>query len=138
MDAMKAYSASCDFANPHSCLTQLHSQQPDSAQTQQTASASTNVEMAPAEAKDNASCAAPEKETPPKAEDTPVATSSDGGPLQTLPDPSDVDEGRDVYRPGGFHPVYIGDVYADKYKIMNKIGYGTYSTVWLVRDLSKP
>lgn len=49
----------------------------------------------------------------------------------------DIEEGRDAYRPGGFHPVYIGDVYADKYEVMSKIGYGRYSTVWLVKDLSK-
>ena len=50
----------------------------------------------------------------------------------------DIEEGRDAYRPGGFHPVYIGDVYASKYEVMSKIGYGRYSTVWLVKDLSKP
>ncbi|KAJ0119650.1 serine/threonine protein kinase [Diaporthe amygdali] len=53
-------------------------------------------------------------------------------------DSGDSEEGRDVYRPGGFHPVYIGDVYANKYEVMSKIGYGRYSTVWLVKDLSKP
>lgn len=46
-----------------------------------------------------------------------------------------VEEGSDVYRPGGFHPVYIGDVYNTRYKVLNKIGYGTYSTVWIVEDL---
>ena len=61
-------------------------------------------------------------------------------PLSALndgPDTSsqDIEEGRDVYRPGGLHPVYIGDVYHDKYKVLNKIGYGVYSTVWLARDL---
>ncbi|KAM7198549.1 hypothetical protein V8F33_005055 [Rhypophila sp. PSN 637] len=49
-----------------------------------------------------------------------------------------IGEGRDSYRPGGFHPVYIGDVYAERYKVLSKIGYGVYSTVWLVRDLTKP
>lgn len=49
-----------------------------------------------------------------------------------------VEEGRDEYYPGGFHPVYIGDVYGGKYQVLNKIGYGSYSTVWLVKDLSKP
>lgn len=47
----------------------------------------------------------------------------------------DIEEGRDVYRLGGFHPVYIGDAYHNKYKVLNKIGYGLYSTVWLARDL---
>lgn len=46
-----------------------------------------------------------------------------------------IEEGKDAYRPGGFHPVYIGDVFNDRYKVLNKIGYGQYSTVWLVKDL---
>ncbi|KAK4220682.1 serine/threonine protein kinase [Podospora fimiseda] len=47
-----------------------------------------------------------------------------------------VEEGRNAYHPGGFHPVYIDDVYGGKYQVMNKLGYGRYSTVWLVKDLS--
>ncbi|KAK8127201.1 kinase-like protein [Apiospora sp. TS-2023a] len=46
-----------------------------------------------------------------------------------------IEEGRHAYRPGGFHPVYIADIYHGRYKILSKIGYGAYSTVWLVRDL---
>ncbi|OBT85194.1 hypothetical protein VE02_05680 [Pseudogymnoascus sp. 03VT05] len=61
----------------------------------------------------------------------PVSALNDG--LDTRS--QDIEEGRDVYRPGGFHPVYIGNVYHDKYKVLNKIGYGVYSTVWLARDL---
>lgn len=53
-------------------------------------------------------------------------------------DSGNIEEGRDAYQSGGFHPVYIGDVYASKYEVMSKIGYGRYSTVWLVKDLSKP
>ncbi|CAG8947882.1 unnamed protein product [Penicillium salamii] len=49
----------------------------------------------------------------------------------------DPEEGKDVYRPGGFHPVHIGDVYNNRYKVLNKIGYGVYSTVWLVEDTEK-
>lgn len=76
------------------------------------------------------------------------ATLADTGSQGTSPEPesarpltpsssteSDIEEGRDSYKPGGFHPVYIGDVYAEKYKVLSKIGYGVYSTVWLVRDL---
>ncbi|KAL6827996.1 kinase-like protein [Trichoderma camerunense] len=47
----------------------------------------------------------------------------------------DEEEGKAAYRPGGFHPVYIGDIFNDRYKVLNKIGYGLYSTVWLVKDL---
>ena len=50
-------------------------------------------------------------------------------------EPGNIEEGTHVYRPGGFHPIYIGDVFKERYKTLNKIGYGVYSTVWLVRDL---
>ncbi|GJD02340.1 serine/threonine-protein kinase SRPK3 [Colletotrichum higginsianum] len=40
------------------------------------------------------------------------------------------------YRPGGYHPVHLGDVLgAGQYKVIRKLGEGSYSTVWLARDL---
>lgn len=40
------------------------------------------------------------------------------------------------YCKGGYHPVRIGDLFNhDKYKIIRKLGYGIYSTVWLAFDL---
>ncbi|KAH7907874.1 kinase-like domain-containing protein [Hygrophoropsis aurantiaca] len=39
------------------------------------------------------------------------------------------------YRKGGFHPVYIDDIIHSRYQIVNKLGYGSYATVWLVQDL---
>ncbi|KAH6845669.1 kinase-like domain-containing protein [Chaetomium sp. MPI-CAGE-AT-0009] len=39
------------------------------------------------------------------------------------------------YRPGGFHPINLGDTLQDgRYVIRNKLGYGGFSTVWLARD----
>ena len=39
------------------------------------------------------------------------------------------------YRPGGFHPVNLGDTLQDgRYVIRHKLGYGGFSTVWLARD----
>ncbi|APA12741.1 hypothetical protein sscle_10g075110 [Sclerotinia sclerotiorum 1980 UF-70] len=39
------------------------------------------------------------------------------------------------YRPGKFHPVHFGDQFKDRrYRILRKLGYGAYSTVWLARD----
>ena len=40
------------------------------------------------------------------------------------------------YRPGGHHPVHLGDLFSQRYKVLRKLGYGAYSTVWLARDLS--
>ncbi|KAI0456349.1 serine protein kinase [Xylaria acuta] len=40
------------------------------------------------------------------------------------------------YRPGGYHPVVLGDVfYNGQYKVIRKLGEGSYSTVWLAHDL---
>lgn len=39
------------------------------------------------------------------------------------------------YKPGGFHPVNLGDTFRDgRYTIRHKLGYGGYATVWLARD----
>lgn len=40
------------------------------------------------------------------------------------------------YHPGGYHPVHLGDLFHhDQYKATRKLGEGSYSTVWLARDL---
>src|SRR5262245_33026006 len=41
-----------------------------------------------------------------------------------------------LYRPGGFHPMHIGDIVQNRYRVRHKLGYGSYGTVWLVEDLS--
>ncbi|OAA68577.1 Protein kinase-like domain protein [Niveomyces insectorum RCEF 264] len=38
------------------------------------------------------------------------------------------------YRPGGYHPVLVGNLFNDRYRIIDKLGYGTFSTTWLARD----
>ncbi|KAI1977099.1 hypothetical protein LOZ53_002123 [Ophidiomyces ophidiicola] len=39
------------------------------------------------------------------------------------------------YKPGGYHPVSLGDCLNDsRYTIYHKLGWGGYSTVWLARD----
>lgn len=48
-------------------------------------------------------------------------------PLEGTEDPS-------KYRPRGYHPISMGDVVADKYTIVHKLGYGGWSTIWLARD----
>jgi non-specific serine/threonine protein kinase len=39
------------------------------------------------------------------------------------------------YRPGGYHPVVLGDVFNHQYKVIRKLGEGSYSTVWLAHDI---
>ncbi|KAL3481025.1 kinase-like domain-containing protein [Aspergillus californicus] len=43
----------------------------------------------------------------------------------------------DRYEPGGYHPIMIGDVLQNRYHIVDKLGHGGYSTVWLVQDTQK-
>jgi hypothetical protein len=38
------------------------------------------------------------------------------------------------YQQKRYYPVRIGDVLNDRYKIITKLGFGAYSTVWLARD----
>ncbi|CAK5276682.1 unnamed protein product [Mycena citricolor] len=39
------------------------------------------------------------------------------------------------YKLGGYHPVSIGDTFADsRYVVVRKLGWGHFSTVWLARD----
>ena len=61
----------------------------------------------------------------------------------------DIDVGPDVwsytledfswYRPGGYHPILLGDSLGptgnkDRFKVVHKLGHGGFSTVWLCRD----
>ena len=39
------------------------------------------------------------------------------------------------YRPGGYHPVELGDKFYNRYVVEHKLGCGGNSTVWLARDL---
>ncbi|KAI0104624.1 serine protein kinase [Nemania sp. FL0031] len=39
------------------------------------------------------------------------------------------------YHPGSYHPVHLGDVFHNgQYKVIRKLGDGSFSTVWLARD----
>lgn len=56
--------------------------------------------------------------------------SSDSGEDYT----DDEDEGADGYRPGGYHPVKVGEVYNQRYVVIKKLGWGHFSTVWMIKD----
>mmetsp|Transcript_17849 Transcript_17849/g.23358 ORF Transcript_17849/g.23358 Transcript_17849/m.23358 type:complete len:686 (-) Transcript_17849:567-2624(-) len=45
-------------------------------------------------------------------------------------------ESESDYRPGGYHPVTVGDKYG-KYEVEKKLGWGHFSTVWLVNHGDK-
>ncbi|GMM29037.1 hypothetical protein DAMA08_017530 [Martiniozyma asiatica (nom. inval.)] len=48
------------------------------------------------------------------------------------------EETEDGYKIGGYHPAYIGESYKNgKYIIVRKLGWGHFSTVWLVKDLER-
>lgn len=43
-------------------------------------------------------------------------------------------ESLEKYRPGGYHPVMIDDILHGRYRIVDKLGFGGYSTIWLAQD----
>ena len=45
------------------------------------------------------------------------------------------DEGLDDYKKGGYHPVFVGETLNDRYVVLQKLGWGHFSTVWLCRDI---
>ncbi|KAF8900306.1 kinase-like domain-containing protein, partial [Mucidula mucida] len=38
------------------------------------------------------------------------------------------------YERGGYHPVSVGEIYNSHYTVVRQLGWGVYSTVWLVQD----
>jgi len=44
-----------------------------------------------------------------------------------------------AYKLGGYHPVLLGDTFQNgTYRILKKLGYGAFSTVWLAKDTKYP
>ncbi|KAF5681390.1 CMGC SRPK kinase [Fusarium denticulatum] len=41
----------------------------------------------------------------------------------------------EAYHPGGYHPIHLGDVIQERYRIIRKVGWGQYSTVWFAVDI---
>nr|XP_057940878.1 SRSF protein kinase 3 isoform X2 [Doryrhamphus excisus] len=61
-------------------------------------------------------------------------SSEDLGCLEQL-ELKDAEDPRE-YCYGGYHPVQIGDIFNKRYKVLSKLGWGYFSTVWLCVDLS--
>ncbi|KAI9933648.1 hypothetical protein MW887_008121 [Aspergillus wentii] len=40
----------------------------------------------------------------------------------------------EYYKKGGYHPVNIGDKFQGRYRVVDKLGHGSFSTTWLARD----
>lgn len=48
---------------------------------------------------------------------------------------SEEEEDPEDYKEGGYHPVRVGELYKDgQYRVIRKLGWGHFSTVWLVQD----
>jgi serine/threonine-protein kinase SRPK3 len=45
------------------------------------------------------------------------------------------EEGANNYKEGGYHPVAINDLFLERYVVVQKLGWGHFSTVWLCKDL---
>ncbi|KAJ7761010.1 kinase-like protein [Mycena metata] len=55
-------------------------------------------------------------------------------PNSEISDAEDEEDWED-YKPGGYHPVKIGDAFSDnRYVVVRKLGWGHFSTVWLTWD----
>ena len=45
------------------------------------------------------------------------------------------EEQLDHFKTGTYYPVNIGDIFASKYQVVGKLGFGVSSTVWLAINL---
>ena len=49
---------------------------------------------------------------------------------------SSEDEGMPDYKIGGYHPIHVGEILLDRYVIIQKLGWGHFTVVWLAFKLS--
>ncbi|XP_037051096.1 SRSF protein kinase 3-like [Bradysia coprophila] len=58
-----------------------------------------------------------------------------GSPDSSLYGSDEEQEDASQYCRGGYHPIVIGDVFDNRYRVVRKLGWGHFSTVWLCRDI---
>lgn len=70
-----------------------------------------------------------------------VSSAGCSRPLSAMPPRSSINyrwidgvERLELYEPGGYHPVMVDDLLHNRYRMVDKLGFGGYSTVWLARD----
>ncbi|KAJ2994830.1 serine/threonine protein kinase, CMGC group [Globomyces sp. JEL0801] len=55
--------------------------------------------------------------------------------VKSIQNSDDDEEDEDDYKKGGYHPVNIGDCFNNnRYRVVRKLGWGHFSTVWLAKD----
>ncbi|KAI5795918.1 kinase-like domain-containing protein [Pyronema domesticum] len=58
--------------------------------------------------------------------------------LPISPPPTPTTELSSNYKPGHYHPIHFGDLFKNgRYKVIRKLGYGSFATVWLAHDNEK-
>ncbi|KAL8273320.1 hypothetical protein Esti_002724 [Eimeria stiedai] len=72
---------------------------------------------------------------PPESEEGPPHEGADPSADSDVYFTESDDEDHREYRRGGYHPVSVGELYANRYRIEAKLGWGHFSTVWLATDL---
>ncbi|KAL6111286.1 srpk3 [Pungitius sinensis] len=73
--------------------------------------------------------------TPPPASHCPPAVQTRPHPREPLGFCEEQQENPADYGIGGYYPVEIGEVFADRYQVVQKLGWGHFSTVWLCWDI---
>lgn len=65
-----------------------------------------------------------------------MSTKADKSPIDQPTYTSPIDaEPLYRYQKGGYHPIILGEcLKAGRYKVLHKLGWGGYSTVWAARD----